>query len=143
MSETIAKKFEKEIQRAMEQVVGMTIDRLPDPQSGYKGQRNICDYFGYKYPSAYYIECKSVHDKWFTRNDITDNQWNGLLQKSATTGVVAGYFIWFISYDLTIFVTAPNLCKYFVEHNRKSLNAENLDGLIYDVVPGRKKANNV
>lgn len=133
------KDFEQKIFEAFKKIPNFTIDRLPDPMSGFAGVRNICDYFGYKYPNAYYIECKSCYGKSFPMSNITDNQWKGLLEKSDTYGTVCGYFIWFIDYDKTIFVDAKSLAEYFILEDRKSINIEKLENLKYTEIKGTKK----
>lgn len=139
MAVSRGKEFEKAIFTAFQKIDGMTIDRLPDPQAGYRGQRNICDYIGYHYPAIYYIECKSCHKKWLTRDDITDNQYNGLLAKSRIFGVVAGYFIWWVDYDVTIWVSAQELDRYFRAQNKKSLNIDHLENIEHVRIFGKKK----
>lgn len=142
------KQFEEDIEKAFGKISSFTLDRLPDPMNGYLGQRNICDYFGYMYPNAYYIECKSVHKNTLSihSNDpdkkygmITNNQWEGLLEKSKNEGVIAGYLIWFIDHDVTIWVSAKDLEAYKIVNDAKSINVNQLDKINHIVIDGTKK----
>ena len=126
------KDFEQEVRDAFERVPQTSVDRLIDPQNGYAGVRNICDFIIYHYPIEFYIECKSCYGNTLsihTNNpknrygNITNNQWEGLLEKSETDGVVAGYIIWFIDNDITLFVPAKVMSKH-KELGNKSFNVK-------------------
>ena len=104
------KDFEGQIYDGFAKIDGVSIDRLPDPMAGYAGVKNICDFLVYKYPTQYYIECKSCYGNTLSihSNDpkrkygaITNNQWEGLLEKSKIPGVRAGVMIWFIDHEVT------------------------------------------
>lgn len=144
------KQFEKCIQEALEALPDCSVDRIPDQMSKYKGSTNVCDYFAYRYPKAFYLECKSCHKATFPLDNISGfgatkadkyGQWQHLLEKSKITGVVAGYFIWWIDFDVTIFVTAQSLNAYYEATGLKSINVNKLSGLglDYKEVPGIKK----
>lgn len=98
------KKFENVIKEAFLKVPNVSIDRLHDQTNGFKGSQNICDFIVYKEPYEYYIECKSVHGASLPFSNITDTQWNGLLQKSQIEGVFAGVICWFIDKGVTLFL---------------------------------------
>lgn len=114
------KKFEEVIRNAFEKVPEVSIDRLHDQMNMYKGSQNICDFIAYKKPYEYYIECKSVHgdtlsiysnpkpDKYGNLHgfygNITDTQWEGLLEKSKIDGVIAGVICWWVDRDVTVFM---------------------------------------
>ena len=108
------KQFEKVIQIAFERVPGVSIDRLHDQTTGYKGSQNIADFIVYKKPYELYLECKSVHGNTLPFSNITDTQWNGLLEKSKIEGVFAGIICWFIDKDITLFIPIQvlQICKY-------------------------------
>ncbi|MBO6272748.1 Holliday junction resolvase RecU [bacterium] len=98
------KKFENVIREAFEKVPDVSIDRLHDQTNGFKGSQNICDFIVYKEPYEYYFECKSVHGASLPFSNITDTQWNGLLQKSQIEGVFAGVICWWTQKDTTLFI---------------------------------------
>lgn len=108
------KKFEDVIREAFEKVPGVSIDRLHDQTTKFKGtSANICDFIVYKEPYEYYIECKSVHgntlsihsnDPKHKYGNISNTQWEGLLEKSQIEGVTAGIICWWVDKDVTLFL---------------------------------------
>ena len=109
MSENRGKDFERVIKHSFENVQGVSLDRLHDQTTGYKGSSNICDFIVYKKPYQYYIECKSVHGNTLPFRNITKNQWNGLLEKSKIEGVFAGVICWWVDKDKTVFIPIQTL----------------------------------
>lgn len=104
MAENRGKQFENVIREAFEKVPGVSIDRLHDQTNGFKGSQNICDFIVYREPYEYYFECKSVHGNTLPFSNITETQWNGLLEKSKIEGVFAGVICWWIDKDVTLFI---------------------------------------
>ena len=131
------KQFEDVIREAFEKVTGVSIDRLHDQTTHYKGSTNICDFIVYREPYEYYFECKSVHGNTLPFRNISATQWNGLLEKSFIEGVTAGIICWWIDKDRTLFIPIQTL--------QKLLNSGNVsyryDWDSYDVVEikGKKK----
>lgn len=132
------KKFEDAIREAFEKVPGVSIDRLHDQTTKFKGtSANICDFIVYREPYEYYIECKSVHGNTLPFRNISATQWNGLLEKSFIEGVTAGIICWWIDKDRTLFIPIQTL--------QKLLNSGNVsyryDWDSYDVaeIKGKKK----
>lgn len=120
------KDFEEVIRKAFESVPGCSVDRLHDQMSGYAGSANICDFIIYRKPYEIYMECKACYGNTLNFHNITDNQWKGLLKKSAIEGVIAGVMIWFIDHDLTVFIPIQALDSHRHEGD-KSVNAKTLD----------------
>lgn len=114
MGENRGKKFENVIKTAFEKVDGVSIDRLHDQTTGFKGSSNICDFIVYKEPNEFYIECKSVHGASLPFSNITDKQWQGMLEKSRIKGVFAGVICWWIDKNVTLFIPIQvlQICKY-------------------------------
>lgn len=98
------KKFESVIEDAFLAVPEVSIDRLHDQTTGYLGSKNICDFIVYRKPYEYYFECKSVHGNILPFTNITDKQWNGMLEKSQIKGVFAGVICWWVDKDVTKFI---------------------------------------
>lgn len=107
------KEFEECIRKSFLKVSDVSVDRLPDQMNGYKGGNNICDFIVYSYPYQYYIECKSVHgntlsiysnDEKRRYGNISNKQWEGLLEKSFVYGVVAGIICWWVDRGVTLFI---------------------------------------
>ena len=141
----LGKEFELRIKASLNKPeFNFDLERLPDPLGGYVGIRNICDFTGYKYPYRYYLECKSKYGNTLNfKSDITEDQWEGLTEKSKIYGVLAGICVWFIDYDRTVFVSIQELNKLRFEQNKKSLNIKdiyenNLDSKFYFDIDGKK-----
>lgn len=139
------KQFENIIRKSFECVEGVSIDRLNDNTAGFKGVAGICDFIVYKEPYEYYIECKSVHGASLPFSNITDTQWNGLLEKSKIEGVFAGIICWFINRDKTVFIPIQML-QAMKNHNKKSINHELItfvdacgNGYCITIIKGKKK----
>lgn len=114
------KKFEQVIRESFERVPGVSIDRLNDNTAGFKGIAGICDFIVYREPYEYYIECKSVHGASLPFSNITETQWNGLLEKSKIEGVFAGIICWWVDKSVTKFIPIK-LLQAMKEHNMKSI----------------------
>jgi len=105
MAVNYGKKFEDVVREAFEKVPGVSIDRLHDQTTKFKGtSANICDFIVYREPYEYYFECKSVHGNTLPFRNISATQWNGLLEKSKIEGVFAGIICWFIDKNKTLFL---------------------------------------
>ena len=130
------KQFEEVIKKSFLKVPDVSIDRLHDQTTLYKGSTNICDFIVYKEPYEYYIECKSVHGNTLSIHsipkkgkdgklhgfygNITDTQWEGLLEKSKIQGVRAGVMCWWIDKDATKFIPIQEL-KNVRDYGYKSI----------------------
>ncbi len=122
------KDFEKEIKNCLELVPNVSIDRLPDPTGGYSGVRNICDYVAFHSPDNFFIECKCLYGNTLNyKGAITQNQWDGMLEKSKIYRCVAGVAVWYIDYDITAFVPIQDLTEHRTKGN-KSLNITDITG---------------
>ena len=117
------KQFENVIRDSFLKIPNVSVDRLHDQMTGFKvTSANVCDFIVYKKPYEYYIECKSVHGASLPFSNITDNQWNGLLEKSKIDGVFAGVICWWIDKDVTKFIPIQIL-EYMRDRNKlKSVN---------------------
>lgn len=121
------KDFERQVKTAFMKIKGVSIDRLKDSMSGYMGDNTICDFIVYKKPYEFYIECKAVHGNTLNfKSDIRPNQWEGLAEKSHIEGVHAGFMIWFIDHDLTVYVGEYVLARMKAS-GLKSLNIKDLE----------------
>lgn len=134
------KDFEKVVREAFEIVPNVSIDRLHDQMTGYVGSSNICDFIVYKKPVEIYIECKSVYGNTLPFSNITDKQWQGLLEKSKIDGVVAGVMCWWIDKDVTAFIHIQELVEA-KRNGYKSIRFEHepfyRDGFVH--IDGKKK----
>lgn len=130
------KQFEDIIQQCFEKVSNTSVVRLHDQTTGYLGSSNHCDFIVYKEPLEYHIECKSVHGNTLSIHsipkpdkhgvlhgfygNITDTQWEGLLEKSKIPGIVAGIICWWVDKDITLFIPIQ-LLEYLREKGDKSI----------------------
>ena len=115
MPPNYGKEFEGVVRKAFEKVPNVSIDRLHDQTTGWKGSANICDFIVYREPYEYYFECKSIHGNTLPFSNITDTQWEGLFEKSKIEGVFAGIICWWIDKDRTFFLPIQKLAiwRYF------------------------------
>ena len=134
MSENRGKQFESVIKTSFENS-NFCIDRLHDQTNGFKGSQNICDFVIFRQPNIMYLECKSCHGNTFPLSNITQTQWNGLLEKDLYCGVYAGVIIWWIDKDITKFVPIYNL-QLLADNGAKSIRFDTPFGI---EVPGKKK----
>jgi len=133
------KDFEKVIKEAFEKVPGVSIDRIHDQMNGYACSANISDFIMYRYPYEYYIECKSTHMGTLPFSNISDKQWNGMLEKSKITGVIAGVICWWIDKDMTAFIPIQIL-DVLKNSGYKSVKWDDVhDNPDIFEIPGKKK----
>lgn len=121
MSVNRGKQFENIVREAFEKVPHVSIDRLHDQTTGFRGSQNICDFIVYREPYEYYFECKSVHGVSLPFSNITETQWSGLLEKSKIEGVFAGIICWWVDKDITRFIPIQVL-QMLKNDGKKSLN---------------------
>ena len=115
MTKNMGKAFEQQVFKSFSEVDGVSIDRIPDQVTRYRGSSsNICDFTVYRYPVLVYLECKTVHGNTLPFANIRENQWNGLLEKSKIDGVVAGVLCWWVDKDVTRFIHIDELemCRH-------------------------------
>ena len=143
MSVNRGKQFEDVIRESFEKVPGVSIDRLHDQTTHYKGSTNICDFIVYREPYEYYFECKSVHGNTLPFSNITNTQWQGLLEKSRIEGVFAGVICWWVDKDVTAFIPIQ-LLNELRNGNHRSVNVKYIDNFMYELdglikIKGKKK----
>ena len=142
MTVNYGKKFEGIIREAFEKVPNVSIDRLHDQTTGFKGSSNICDFIVYREPHEYYFECKSVHGNTLSFSNITERQWQGMLEKSQIEGVFAGVICWWIDKDVTKFIPIQilNGLRNYVEYKSYRFDWFHWNGLQKTIeIKGKKK----
>lgn len=142
MPPNYGKEFEGVVRKAFEKVPNVSIDRLHDQTTGFKGSSNICDFIVYREPYEYYFECKSVHGNTLPFNNITDTQWDGLVNKATIEGVFAGVICWWIDHDKTVFIPIQELVAMRIV-GMKSVRYDAIDDCDGDTtmieITGKKK----
>lgn len=138
MSYNKGKKFESRFQSDWERTVPKsTIDRIYDTQNYKKGVSNICDFFGFKKPCIYYLECKETKENTFNFAKLT--QYNKLVEKIGIPGVRVGVVIWFSERDKVLYVPIKTI-KKMKEDGLKSVNINNIfdSSYRYIDIPSKK-----
>ena len=156
MAQNRGKQFESIIREQFEALPGVSIDRLQDQMSGFRGSQNICDFILYRKPFQYYVECKSVHgntlsihsvpkpDKYGKLHgfygNITDTQWEGMLKKTQIPGVFAGVLCWWVDKDVTKFIPIQSLQEMY-QDGAKSFKYDitSVNGASVITLKGQKK----
>ena len=137
MSINRGKDFETHFKECWEKLSNSTtIDRLHDQTTGFAGSKNICDFIAYKYPNIFYLELKSVHGNTLPFSNITDTQWNGLLEKAKVYGVYAGIVVWYVDKDVTQYFHIEKLTYLRDKVGNKSVRFDDESGI---EISGKKK----
>ena len=76
------KSFENELRQQFKKFLDISVDRIHDQTTGFRGSSNICDIIAYRYPNEFYFECKTVHGNVLPFSNISDKQWTGLIKKA-------------------------------------------------------------
>lgn len=150
------KQFENVIEESFKKVSNTSVTRIHDQTNGYLGSSNVCDYLVYHRPYLYAIECKSVHGNTLSiyskskdkkphdYGNISNKQWNGLLEMSAVRGVFAGILCWWVDKDVTMFIPIQML-KAMRDSGAKSVRYDcdmfTINNKMYTAtkISGRKK----
>jgi penicillin-binding protein-related factor A (putative recombinase) len=132
------KDFEERIKESFLKLPHTYVQRLYDSTSGFVGVHTPCDFLIYKLPILFCIECKSCHGNTLPWSNITDNQWKELIELDSIPGVVAGYMIWFVDRDITVFVPATEMSRYR-ECGKKSFNVKDFNKVCSCIIQGKKK----
>jgi hypothetical protein len=126
MKASRGKDFEKEVKTQIEKLSKFSIDRIPDQMTGYAmTSTNISDFIIFRRPYLFYVECKAVRGNNLNyKQHLTENQYNGMLEKSKIDGIFCGVLIWFIDHGTTMFVPIEYI-KIAKSLNIKSFNIKN------------------
>jgi len=127
---TIGKEFENKVKQILIDTSGVSIDRLPDQVSGFRGSTNICDFMVFKYPYLHYLECKSIKKDYFPLSNISEIQFEGMLEKSKIFEVRGGVLIWFVDYKKLYYADIRVIDKLKLE-GEKSIKFKTIHN--YDV----------
>lgn len=147
MATSRGKSFEGVVKEAFEKCKDVSVDRIPDQMNGFSGGSNICDFIVYRYPNQFYIECKSVHGNTISiysnpkpdkngvlhgyHGNISDTQWDGLVEKSRILGCCAGVLVWWVDKDVTKFIPIDVLETLYYE-GHKSIRYDFEDEIQYN-----------
>lgn len=132
------KQFEDIIKKAFEGVPNTIVARLHDQTTGFYGSKNPCDFFIYHEPILYTIECKSIHGNTLPFSNISDFQWQKLLEMGKVPGVVSGVLCWWVDRDITLFIPIQRMQEY-KEAGFKSVRFDIFDAVGVFQIAGKKK----
>lgn len=137
------KKFEEIIKQSFLKVPDVSIDRLRDAPRKLKGVDNPSDFIVYKKPHEIYVECKSHKGNTLPFSCIREEQIKGMTEKARIEGVKAGVIVWFIDYDLTVWIPI-NEVVFWRDIGNKSINIKNIqdkhtERIRHIVIQGKKK----
>ena len=125
------KQFELKFKEDFLKLPDVSLERLPDQMSGYKGSNNVCDYLCYMFPNLFYIECKTTHENTFPLSGLT--QYDELLERKGRKGVRSGVVIWFVKHSKIVYVPIATFEKLKNE-GKKSVNIKMIDDANYKLI---------
>ena len=137
MSVSRGKDFESIVKSEFEKIPETLVYRIPDQVTYKTGSKNPCDFFVYHRPIFFAVECKATNKSTLPFTNITEYQWQSLLEMSKFDGVVAGILCWFVNYDRTVFLPIQFL-EILKQNSAKSIRYDADDKHILDI-PGKKK----
>ena len=136
------KSFENELRQQFKKFLDISVDRIHDQTTRFRGSSNICDIIAYRYPNEFYFECKTVHGNVLPFSNISDKQWTGLIKKSTIPGVYAGVICWWVDKGVTTFIPIELLYTLRIG-GRKSIRYDCKDSIFgrYKMrhIKGRKR----
>lgn len=111
MAKGTGKKWEENF---VEQCVSQKIEitRLHDVFQGTKSITNHCDYIVYKFPFVFHLELKSTGTGTFPLTNLSVNQYNGLMSRDNTMGVVCGLLIQYRKFEKIYFIPIKELARF-------------------------------
>ena len=113
MSQNRGKIFEHIIKQAFQKVSGVSIDRLYDQTTGFKGSVNPCDFIVYHKPYLFPIECKSIHGNTFPFSAF--RQYQNMLTYKGIEGLYPGVILWLSDHDKVLWIPIETFEKLKAE----------------------------
>ena len=127
------KEFEKLFKTQLEEE-GIFIQRIPDIMD-FRSINNIADFYAYSFPYMYLFECKTTAGKSLPFANISETQWNGLLEASNYNGMICGFPVWYYDCDVTKFFTI----KEFVNMKANGHKSVRFDSDVGIEIKGTKR----
>lgn len=139
MGKNRGKQFEAEFKKAFAVAQrSHYLLRLYDPAGGYAGIHNFADFVLFISPFICFLELKSTDGGTFNFNQVSDNQYNGLLAAAGADKVLAGVVVWFKDKDFTCFIPIQEI-KRWRKNGNKSISYVSIDCLHHIPLNGEKR----
>lgn len=100
--------------------------RIPDQVSKFKGSTNPCDFFFFRFPYIYFLECKATAEDDFYFSQIADCQIKGLSASENIQGIQGGLLIWFYKRQALCYVSIGYI-KYLMSCGVKKVSYDHID----------------
>ena len=116
------KQFEDTLRDQFKKIPDTLCLRLYDITMGYKEINNPCDLIVFRQGTLDLFECKAIHGNTLNfKSHIRKNQWEGLLENAYIPAVNAGIIVWFMDWDITLYIDIQTL-KQMKDAGYKSFN---------------------
>lgn len=102
------------------------LQRFYDVMSRYKGQSYPADFYVFRSPHMFYLELKSTSTGTWPLQNMSDNQYNGLLEKDEWFGTVCGALIKYAKFDKHYFVPITEI-KRFKDEGHASIRHKHIE----------------
>ena len=133
---TTGKQFEKVFREQASNLKDVYVYRLVDQMNFMKGSTNPCDFFCFKKPNFYLIECKTTEVPSLPRKNISDGQLHDMYEAVKTKGVKAYVVVWYYKKDICRAFPIEYVWKQFMVEGKKSINYQDEHGIL---ITGTKK----
>ncbi len=111
---------------------GTHLTRLYDTTNGFKGIQNPCDFIMACKFGTIYLELKATKEASFYFKNVSEHQWQSLLEADASDYGVGGLLVFFYEKNLLMWYPIQQLEK-LRESGAKSINPDKLPGVGYPV----------
>lgn len=129
MGVNLGKRWEAKFKECWKKTVDKSfLLRLTDPQAGYYGVRNTCDFIAYKDPILFLIENKSCYGNTFPLANL--RQYESLVEYKNLPGVESGVMLWMIDHSKVLWVPITTFEKLKAD-GKKSFHFKMIDGEEY------------
>lgn len=115
------KMFEEDFKKAQEAGNSGLLHRLYDTTNGFRGNANIADFILLSPKKSIYIECKVTAKASLPFANISDRQWDGLLNASSYLGVEAGVLVLYGKHNRIVWHDIRQLAEH-ARQGFKSIN---------------------
>lgn len=134
---SLAKQFEKNIAIQLKDIKDAYVYRLSDLVNKF-GVSNPCDYFCFYKNTFFLFEMKTTETASMPLKNISDYQYESMLEASNKKGIKAYFIVWWYSKDVTRAIPI-SVIKDIKETNKKSIRFDYKDSRIIDINGTKRK----